>query len=118
MTNTAADQDQFGLELNRRLRQAEHALDIALAETNELTAFMTRGRIDNQIPAVFGQDILLSMGSLSKGLTKSRRHLIDAHGFLKRDARKLNIGWRLGGPAESPGDDAPVRPILLEVKAA
>jgi len=116
---THLDHDRFGQDLAARLHAAERSLDLAIAETNELAAFMTRGRLENQIPAVIGQDVLQAMGSLAAGLTTERRHLIEAHGLLKRDARRLGIGWRLGGPAESPDEDVPLRPSALrDVKAA
>lgn len=100
--------DAFGLELARQLYAAERALDMAIAETNDLASLMTRGRIRHRISAMVGQSALEDIGALVAGLTASRNKIVSAHGALKRDAQDLGIGWHAAGPELKPAEDGPV----------
>ncbi|MNR04769.1 MULTISPECIES: hypothetical protein [unclassified Brevundimonas] len=100
--------DAFGVELARQLYAAERALDMAIAETNDLASLMTRGRIRHRISAMVGQSALEDIGALVAGLTASRNKIVSAHGALKRDAQDLGIGWHAAGPELKPAEDGPV----------
>jgi hypothetical protein len=100
--------DAFGIELARQLFAAERALDMAIAETNDLASLMTRGRIRHRISAVVGQAALEEVGALVAGLTSARNRIVSAHGSLKRDAQELGIGWHAAGPETKPAEDGPV----------
>ncbi|WP_292037217.1 MULTISPECIES: hypothetical protein [unclassified Brevundimonas] len=100
--------DAFGVELARQLYAAERALDMAIAEVNDLASLMTRGRIRHRISAVVGQSALEDVGALVAGLTSSRHKIVSAHGALKREAAELGIGWQAAGPETKPADDGPV----------
>lgn len=100
--------DAFGVELARQLYAAERAIDMAIAETNDLASLMTRGRIRHRISAMVGQSALEDVGALVAGLTSSRNKIVSAHGALKRDADELGIGWHAAGPELKPLEDGPV----------
>jgi len=102
------NKDTFGVELARQLFVAERALDMAIAETNDLASLMTRGRIRHRISAIVGQEALEDVGALVAGLTSVRNRIVSAHMALKRDAEEIGIGWQAVGPERKPDEDGPV----------
>lgn len=102
--------EQFGVDLARQLYAAERALDVAIAETNDLAALMTRGRLRARISAGVGQEALAEVGGLVAKLTAQRARIVRAHELLLRDATDLNIPWQAAGPMQKPEEDGPVRP--------
>lgn len=104
-----SDRNELGRQMAEKLRSAEHALDLALAEIGDLSALMTRGRMNHGIAAVVGQEALEHVARCGGALTKARRALIKGHKQLARDARLMRITWvGFGGPGEAkPADDGP-----------
>lgn len=105
-----SDRNELGRQMAEKLHTAERALDVALAEIGDLSALMTRGRMDHGIAAVVGQEALEHVAKCGGALTKARRALVEGHKQLARDARLMRIAWTAGliGPGESkPGDDGP-----------
>lgn len=102
--------EDFGVDLARQLYVAERALDVAIAEANDLAAMMTRGRLKARLAACVGQDALAEVGALVANLTTHRAGIVRAHEFLLRDATNLQIPWQAAGPMQKPEEDGPVRP--------
>lgn len=94
------DRTAFGRELAEKLFEAEKALDRAIAASSDLSACMTRGRIDHEITAMLGQAALNGVAETGRSLVKARGRLLTAHENLERDARAIGIRWRLAGPLE------------------
>lgn len=114
--STQHDRHAFGRELAQKLFEAEKALDRAIAASNELSAFMTRGRIDHEITAMLGQHALSGVAETGRGLVKARGRLLDAHEHLEKDARRINIHWRMAGPIEEkPKLTGEAPPLLKQV---
>lgn len=97
---TTQTRNRFGRELAVKLFEAEKAMDRAIAASSELSAFMTRGRIDHDITAMLGQEALNGVADTGRGLVKARGRLLQAHESLERDARAIGIQWRMAGPLE------------------
>jgi hypothetical protein len=105
-----SDRDELGRRMAEKLYAAERALDGALAEIGDLSALMTRGRMDHGIAAVVGQEALEHVAECGGTLTRARRALVEGHKQLARDAKALRIAWspNLLGPGETkPGEDGP-----------
>ncbi len=104
-----SDRHQMGRRLAEQLYAAERAVDAAVAEVSDLTAMMTRGRIECGIAAVVGQEALEHVVECNGVLTRARRALVEGHRRLARDARAMHIAWTaLGGPGETkPAEDGP-----------
>lgn len=104
-----SDRNELGRQMAEKLHTAERALDVALAEIGDLSALMTRGRMDHGIAAVVGQEALEHVAKCGGALTKARRALVEGHKQLARDARVMRIAWTgLGGPSETkPSEDGP-----------
>lgn len=104
-----SDRNELGRRMAEKLQAAERALDVALAEIGDLSALMTRGRMDHGIAAVVGQEALEHVAKCGGALTKARRALVEGHKQMARDARLMRIAWTgFVGPGESkPGDDGP-----------
>ena len=103
-----SDRNELGRQMAEKLYAAERALDAALAEVGDLSALMTRGRMDHGIAAVVGQEALEHVAKCGGTLTKARRALIEGHKQMAKDAKAMRIVWRvLGGPELKPGDDGP-----------
>lgn len=104
-----SDRNDLGRQLAEKLKAAEHALDLALAEIGDLSALMTRGRMNHGIAAVVGQEALEYVARCGGALTKGRRALVKGHRRLAHDARLMRIEWvAIGGPGESkPAEDGP-----------
>lgn len=94
------DRADFGRALAEKLFEAEKALDRAIAASSDLSAFMTRGRIDHQITAMLGQAALNGVAETGRALVKARGRLLTAHENLESDARAIGIRWRSAGPLE------------------
>ncbi len=104
------DRNELGRSMAEKLHAAERAVDVALAEIGDLSALMTRGRMDHGIAAVVGQEALEHVADCGGALTRARRALVEGHKQLARDARAMRIVWTTGlvGPGETkPGDDGP-----------
>lgn len=114
MTRTKT-RDVFGQELAVRLFEAEKAIDKAIAAASDLSAYMTRGRIDHDITAVLGQDALNGVAETGRSLVKARGRLLQAHEHLERDARSIGIRWKLAGPLEDKPKAAAEAPRLRQV---
>lgn len=113
---TDQNRHEFGRELAQKLFEAEKAIDRAIAASNELSAFMTRGRIDHEITAMLGQHALHGVAETGRGLVKARGRLLDAHAHLEKDARRISIHWRLAGPIEDkPKGEGVSKPVLQQV---
>ena len=107
---------EFGRELAQKLFEAEKAVDRAIAASNELSAFMTRGRIDHEITAMLGQHALQGVAETGRSLVKARGRLLDAHQHLEKDARRISIHWRMAGPIEDkPKAALDPKPALRQV---
>ncbi len=108
-----SDRNELGRQMAEKLYAAERALDTALAEVGDLSALMTRGRMDHGIAAVVGQEALEHVATCGGTLTKARRALIEGHKQMARDAKAMRIVWSvLGGPELKPTDDGPrVEPV-------
>ncbi|MCS6625156.1 hypothetical protein N0B44_19770 [Roseibacterium beibuensis] len=104
-----SDRNDLGRQMADKLHAAERALDAALAEIGDLSALMTRGRVDHGIAAVVGQEALEHVAKCGGSLTKARRALVEGHKQMARDARLMRITWTtLGGPLETkPSEDGP-----------
>lgn len=103
-----SDHNDLGRRMAEKLHAAERALDGALAEIGDLSALMTRGRMDHGIAAVVGQEALEHVAKCGGALTKARRALVKGHRQMARDARMMRITWTaLGGPQETKPDDTP-----------
>lgn len=109
--------NEFGVEIARQLYAAERAVDMAIAEANDLASLMARGRIKHRISAIVAQDALADVGALVAGLTSTREKIVTAHLSLKRNADKLGIGWRAAGPEMKPEEDGPVRQPQARLQA-
>ncbi|MFC5345324.1 hypothetical protein ACETK8_14325 [Brevundimonas staleyi] len=70
------DRTEYGQGAAQRLYDAEQKLDLALAALNELSAFLTTGRIDQQITAVVGQDALAAITQAQGPVVKARARLL------------------------------------------
>jgi len=108
-----SDRNELGRQMAEKLQAAERALDVALAEIGDLSALMTRGRMDHGIAAVVGQEALEHVAECGASLTRGRRSLVEGHKQLARDARLMRIAWTtLGGPSETkPAEDGPRQPV-------
>jgi hypothetical protein len=103
------DRTEYGQGAAQRLYDAEQKLDLALAALNDLSSFLTTGRIDHQITAVVGQEALTAITQAQGPVVKARARLLKAHHAMKADARRLRIEWRMSGPFEpKPDEDQPV----------
>lgn len=103
-----SDRNDLGRRMAEKLHAAERALDGALAEIGDLSALMTRGRMDHGIAAVVGQEALEHVAKCGGALTKARRALVEGHKQMARDARLMRITWTaFGGPLEGKPEDAP-----------
>lgn len=104
-----SNRNELGRQMAEKLQAAERALDVALAEIGDLSALMTRGRMDHGIAAVVGQQSLEHVAKCGGALTKARRALVKGHRQMARDARLMRIAWNgFGGPSETkPGEDGP-----------
>ncbi|MBU1384310.1 MAG: hypothetical protein KKG14_13465 [Alphaproteobacteria bacterium] len=103
-----SDRNELGRQMAEKLYAAERALDAALAEIGDLSALMTRGRMDHGIAVVVGQEALEHVAECGGALTKARRALVEGHKQLARDARLMRIAWTgLGGPLEAKPEDGP-----------
>ncbi len=99
------DRTEYGQGAAQRLYDAEEKLDRALAALNELSAYLTAGRIDQQITAVVGQEALTAITQAQGPVVKARARLLKAHHAMKLDARRLGINWRMNGPFEPKPDE-------------
>jgi hypothetical protein len=107
-----SDRNELGRRMAEKLYAAERALDAALAEIGDLSALMTRGRMDHGIAAVVGQEALEHVAKCGGSLTKARRALVEGHKQLARDARAMRIVWSvLGGPELKPEDGPRTEPV-------
>lgn len=108
-----SDRNELGRQMAEKLYAAERALDAALAEVGDLSALMTRGRMDHGIAAVVGQEALEHVAKCGGTLTKARRALVEGHKQMARDAKAMKIVWSvLGGPELKPTGDGPrVEPV-------
>jgi hypothetical protein len=108
-----SDRNELGRRMAEKLYAAERAVDAALAEIGDLSALMTRGRVDHGIAAVVGQEALEHVSKCGGALTKARRALVEGHKQMARDARAMRIVWSvLGGPELKPDEDGPrVEPV-------
>lgn len=104
------DRNELGRRMAEKLYAAERALDAALAEVGDLSALMTRGRMDHGIAAVVGQEALEHVAKCGGTLTKARRALVEGHKQMARDAKAMRIIWTTSfiGPGETkPHEDGP-----------
>lgn len=107
-----SNRNELGRQMAEKLYSAERALDTALAEIGDLSALMTRGRMDHGIAAVVGQEALEHVAECGGALTRARRALVEGHKQLARDARVMRIAWTtLGGPETKPEDGPRVAPV-------
>ena len=115
-----SDRHVLGGRLVEQLYAAERALDTAVAEVSDLTAMMTRGRMEHDIAAVVGQEALEHVVECSGVLTRARRALVEGHRQLARDARAMQIAWStLGGPGETkPTEDGPRTGVVGRLRQA
>lgn len=104
-----SDRNELGRQMATKLYAAERALDVALAEIGDLSALMTRGRIDHGIAAIVGQEALEHVSKCGGALTKARRALVEGHKQMARDAKAMRIAWasNFTGPGETKPDDGP-----------
>ena len=103
-----SDRNALGRQMAEKLYAAERAVDVALAEIGDLSALMTRGRMDHGIAAVVGQEALEHVSKCGGTLTKARRALVEGHKQMARDAKAMRIAWAaLGGPESKPEEDGP-----------
>lgn len=103
-----SDLNELGRQMAEKLHAAERALDVAVAEIGDLSALMTRGRMEHGVAAVVGQDALELVAKCSGRLTRARRALVEGHKQMARDARSMRITWTIaGGPLTKPDEDGP-----------
>ncbi len=103
-----SDLNVLGRQMAEKLHAAERALDVAVAEIGDLSALMTRGRMDYGVAAVVGQEALELVAKCGGRLTRARRALVEGHKQMARDARSLRIIWTVaGGPGTKPDEDEP-----------
>ncbi len=97
--------NELGRQMAEKLYAAERAVDVAVAEIGDLSALMTRGRMDHNLAAVVGQEALELVAKCGGRLTRARRALVEGHKQMARDARSMRIAWTVAsGPGTKPGD--------------
>lgn len=104
-----SDLNELGRQMAEKLYAAERALDVAVAEIGDLSALMTRGRMDHGVAAVVGQEALELVAKCGGRLTRARRALVEGHKQMARDARSMRITWDAnGGPETKPAGEPSV----------
>ncbi len=92
-------------EIADRLMAAEHAIDMAIARTAELTGFMPTARAEADLACEVGQEALEYAAESFSALVKARAQIIASHRELA--ATKDQIGLKtygLGGLVGKPFD--------------
>ena len=101
-----------------RLMAAEHAIDIAIARTADLTGFLPTARVEAELPCETGQEALEYAAESFSALVRARAQMIASHRELA--VTKDQIGLRtvsLGGLVPKPPAQAQVT-HLTEVASA
>lgn len=93
--------NQTGVQVARGLRNSEHALDDAIAQTMRLGAEMLEGRKTARLAASVGQKALTDVIAGLGAMAAARDALISAHGELLQVADDHCVPWRLDGPTET-----------------
>lgn len=90
-----------GVLVARGLRQSEHALDEAIAQTMRLGADMIDGRKAERLAASVGQQALKEVIVGLQAMATARDALIAAHVDLLSVATENQITWSLDGASET-----------------
>ena len=98
--------NQFAGVVASDLRQTEEAIDKALSQAAMLINTLVEGRLEAQLPAQAGQQVLAKMSEAVASVIDSREKVVSAHRLLEATAMKLDISWTMGGPFE-PKPDLP-----------
>lgn len=109
---------EIGQQVADRLMAAEHAIDLAIARTAELTGFMPSCRAEADLACEVGQEALEHAAASFSALVKARASMIASHRELA--ATKDQIGLRtvsLGGLVGK-SEEANIRHLTEVAKTA
>lgn len=104
-----------GVRAARRLREAEHSLDRALADKLALGQMLLSARVEARMGVAVGQSVMADLARAFSLAVEARGALGAAHDGLARLAADHGILWSFDGPVETkPGE----RPFLSRATAS
>jgi hypothetical protein len=104
--------NELGRELAGQLRNAERALDTAIALQAQLLVTMTTGRIQSRVSLVVGQPAIDGATATLALLSTARQRTIELHHGLRDAAEEMGVDYTLSGPGDDKPKDPPKTGVL------